>query len=986
MPMSEEKAAILEVLNHYTTLKQASHDAKFWHDKYQQEIKATYDAEINRIQTEFDRGINQAETEFDKAHQASLDMVAQAKRVLGILAADWNSELWKSYDPALRRIGTQSPDPLTGMTVQAGGFGSTADIPGGVRIGTIRQKNLKKPITDAPALVPLIGQKHILIISEGGAKNQALRLLQSIATRVALTFPVLSARFIYIDPLGLGDNFPFKRLPESIRGNTVYSEADEIRQQMRELTEHLRRVTLRYLAREFDNIEDYNLAAEEVVEPYRFLCIADFPAKFDGDAATRLLAAAERGVRTGVYVLMHLNADAGIPRDFDLEALKRTATIITASPDGFTFPLEGQQHEFIPDDLPDSDLFNRLLDSVSRQAEHGAFQGIPFEKIALPRDKWWQVDSRDLIEVPIGRTGARDMMSFWLGKQKDGRISSHALVGGKTGSGKSTLFHVLINSLALTYSPEELELYLIDFKEGVEFKPYADYQLPHAHVIAIESEREFGLSVLRKLQSEMEYRGTLFKQTNVQDLALYRERTGEHLPRLLLIIDEFQILFSEQDTLSNRAAQILEDLARRGRAFGIHVVMGSQSVKVANLSNAVYGQFATRIALQAPEQDIAALLGPDNVNAAEILERPGEVIYNDDGGRRDRNQPGQIAVLREATIPRVLNHINQLMEEKNYRRAKPLIIFRGNQASDPGDNQHLQQLYDLPGWPSPRDVKDLFQLREWVAAEKPAMAWLGEAVEIKPHTSAPFRRRGRSNLLIVGDNEEIIFGMLGGAFISLAAFFKPQEVQFRIVDLSLKEEAWEDTCEFFEEHFSFHDIAVQERRGATKLVEEVGQLVKERQERYDAHQDDLGPSMFLVIAGIHRVAEFRPVPSRLGRDEPSEHAKMLTEILQRGPELGVHTIVWCDNAKNFDSILGRPILAQFDRRVAIRMNADDSQFLLKDPIASKLQAYRAILMDDEQSSPLEKFKPYAMPSNKQDCADLIRSYADRLRIRMENTE
>ncbi len=52
--------------------------------------------------------------------------------------------------------------------------------------------------------------------------------------------------------------------------------------------------------------------------------------------------------------------------------------------------------------------------------------------------------------------------------------SQHVLIAGKTGSGKSTLLHVLITNVALRYSPDEVELYLIDFKKGVEFKAYAE--------------------------------------------------------------------------------------------------------------------------------------------------------------------------------------------------------------------------------------------------------------------------------------------------------------------------------------------------------------------------------------------------------------------------------------------------------------------------------------------------------------------------------
>ena len=93
-----------------------------------------------------------------------------------------------------------------------------------------------------------------------------------------------------------------------------------------------------------------------------------------------------------------------------------------------------------------------------------------------PRDAWWTSDSANSIRVPIGRFGAMGKQYLELGLG----TSQHVLVAGKTGSGKSTLLHVLISQLAMFYSPSEVELYLIDFKKGVEFKAYASLSLPHA--------------------------------------------------------------------------------------------------------------------------------------------------------------------------------------------------------------------------------------------------------------------------------------------------------------------------------------------------------------------------------------------------------------------------------------------------------------------------------------------------------------------------
>ena len=128
---------------------------------------------------------------------------------------------------------------------------------------------------------------------------------------------------------------------------------------------------------------------------------------------------------------------------------------------------------------------------------------VPFTDIAPAADAVWSLDTGDELRVPIGRTGATKLQYLCLGKG----TRQHALVAGKTGSGKSTLFHVIITNLALWCSPEEVEFYLVDFKKGVEFKTYATHKLPHARVIAIESDREFGLSVLQRVDDELKRRG-----------------------------------------------------------------------------------------------------------------------------------------------------------------------------------------------------------------------------------------------------------------------------------------------------------------------------------------------------------------------------------------------------------------------------------------------------------------------------------------------
>lgn len=108
-------------------------------------------------------------------------------------------------------------------------------------------------------------------------------------------------------------------------------------------------------------------------------------------------------------------------------------------------------------------------------------------------------------------------------------LESSALIGGRTGSGKSYLIHALIMDAVTRYSPEELTLYLCDLKEGVEFKQYADARLPHARAIAVESNREFAISLLEALDLEITERGALFKAKaggTAVDVAQFRAKVG----------------------------------------------------------------------------------------------------------------------------------------------------------------------------------------------------------------------------------------------------------------------------------------------------------------------------------------------------------------------------------------------------------------------------------------------------------------------------
>ena len=282
------------------------------------------------------------------------------------------------------------------------------------------------------------------------------------------------------------------------------------------------------------------------------------------------------------------------------------------------------------------------------------------------------MSSKDDLRVPIGKSGATRLQSLRLGVG----VAQHALIAGKTGSGKSNLMHTIVTNLAMWHSPDEVEFYLIDFKKGVEFKAYVTSQLPHARAIAVESDREFGLSVLQRVDAELSRRGTMFRDVGAQEIGAFRDKTGQKLPRCILLIDEFQEFFTEDDKLSQEAASLMDRLVRQGRAFGVHLVLGSQTIGGGSgIGRSTLGQIAVRVALQCSEADSQLILG-DNNSAARLLTRPGEAIYNDAGGLVEANSPFQIAYLPDDAREPYLEQVRLLARVENARRARRRLSLK----------------------------------------------------------------------------------------------------------------------------------------------------------------------------------------------------------------------------------------------------------------------------------------------------------------------
>ncbi len=916
-----------------TQYDQESSELDGWFQEEMARIQQRYNGDMATCQAEYDKAREALEARWDKGLACIEALLERAAQLNEKTIIDWNHL-------------AEDPSALATISNSAVRFGSFeldwVPLAPAVLARVGSKFNTTEPVT-VPAILEFPKRCSMLMQSQRKGREQAIESLRTVMARLFTSLPPGRVRFTIFDPIGLGENFAgFMHAGDyldSLVGGRIWTEAAQIRQQLEEMTQHMENVIQKYLRNEFETIEEYNAQAGELAEPYHFLVIADFPTNFNEESARRLSSIVHSGPRCGVHVLIAYDTRQDLPSGIDVADIS-TGSIHLVSKEGqyvWQHPVM-QQFPLALDVPPAEETLTKIMQAVGRAAVDTARVEVPFEAIAPNQDQMWSRDSREELCVPLGRTGATRLQDLRLGRG----MTQHMLIAGKTGSGKSTLLHVMITNLALWYGPDQVELYLIDFKQGVEFKTYVTHDLPHARAVAIESDREFGLSILQRLGGEMAHRGDLFRKAGVQDIAAYRDETGQTLPRTVLIVDEFQIFFSEDDKLAQDAAVLLEQLVRQGRAFGIHVVLGSQTLGGAfGLARSTMGQMAVRIALQCSEADSQLILDDDNM-AARLLTRPGEAIYNDAGGTLTGNSPFQTAWLSDSTRDTYLDRIDTLKPKLSITR-EPLIVFEGSVPADIRANRQLAAC-----------IKGFDQTKE-VTTPK---LWFGDPVIIKEPTAVSLHRQSGGNVLMIGQRDDMAMNLLTASMVSLAAQWSAQRVRFVILDGSAPDSTQAGAIQRVTSVLPHTCQLV----GINEVGEVIAELSQEANRRVEAG-DHNAQTVILLIYALQRYRVLRRSEDAFSFSMDQEEAApksdvQFANILREGPSVGIHVLAWADTLGTLERTLDRQTTREFDHRVLFQMSAGDSSNLIDSPVANQLGFHRALLFSEEQGG-MEKFRPYA---------------------------
>ena len=549
-------------------------------------------------------------------------------------------------------------------------------------------------------------RSNLVFSGDGASATEAMRmwLLRLLGSR-----PPGSLRIRFADPTymgkSLGSLFELRDVDLLVGAGPAVS-SDDIAATLEYARQRVSQVNSQALQGRHASIDEFNCDAP-IAEHQLVIAAFGMPGRWTASQINDLAHLAEMGPACGVSVLASVDnleaTETSMAKAIAvLRSAQRTTVIddIEASPE-LRGRIDGTGSVAIDTSGGDNEVRLRTwLGEFSAAAADALAPSIDITALFDSTNE----SSADGLHIPIG-IGANQSVSVTFGDDP-----VHGLVVGGTGSGKTTMLHTLIHSAAQRYSPDELELWLIDLKEGVEFRQYANDPgpgLPHAKVVACASDAEFALAALEGLVAEGRRRGDLFRQAHVRGVAAYRDATGATLPRVLCVVDECHILLGDR-RLGTKGWAALAWLAKEGRAFGIHVLLATQSLAGmgvnAGETASVWRQIQMRLALRCHSSDAALIFGDKNT-AAQGLAPKGDGVLNNSFGDPAANTrlqvahtPDDIAVrVREEQIELWGRHIDQIaFTGDELARWSPLIRRNEDRSITLGRPLDLETAVEIP--------------------------------------------------------------------------------------------------------------------------------------------------------------------------------------------------------------------------------------------------------------------------------------------------
>jgi hypothetical protein len=691
-----------------------------------------------------------------------------------------------------------------------------------------------------PALVPLLDHGHVVVRGDRAIGDEVVAglLLRALGTAAPGQVQITG-----YDPEHLGGGLArFASLAPA--GVLTFVGPGGLAGLLEDLVGHVRRINETVLAGEYTSLRELAAATHRRPEPWRVAVLLSA-----GELSRAEQAQLQRLLRTGPACGVHLVIQ-GMP----VQAADGIEFVTAAPGEHSRLSSAGALPVKLDGGPPQAVVAatcRRIAEAVAAGPAPVALDSL------LPREEW-QESSATGLTAPLGDSPQGVPVRVTLAD-----YPPHALIAGPSGTGKTNLIYAWMGALAARYSPDELAFYLLDFKEGVSFARFAPGRrdpswLPHVRLVGVNvnTDREFGLALLRFLGEELRRRADAAKRYEVTNLAELRAEDPQgHWPRIVAVVDEFQVLLAGRDAVTGEAVDLLEDLARRGRSQGIHLILASQDVSGIEAlwgRPALVAQFSLRIALPRARRVLAELN-----TAAESLPRYHAVV-NADSGAAEANRIVRVPAAGDRERWNALQH--RLWRRRN-PEAGPPRLFDGDVVPRLADSPDFQGLSPAESAPAP-------------------VVLLGQTIDVRARSARTVLRRapGR-NLAVLGTRVDEACAVLSTAGLSLAAQFAPEDARFSIVclDPDARTAAQELRATLPGDHWYEND-------NVHWLLEDVAA------EAAGAFPADR-PHFVLIFAA-----------DALPGDK--ETAEQLRTILRQGPERRIHVLGWWRGAGLLRDALG----------------------------------------------------------------------------------
>jgi len=852
--------------------------------------------------------------------------------------------------------------------VPVGSLSMPTDLFADTNILAQLRAELKKPdanAIDLPAIFNLSQKNNLLINCPEVIHSQVEKFVHSLMWSFLSFVPVSKVNFCIFDAERRGNSItPFldfrQRLPEVFDGQ-LYTTQDAMTARLQKLNGYVDDFIQQKLGNRFDNIVEYNAKNPNRAEAITVLVIFDFPRNFDSRSIELLTNILSNGGKCGIYTILCHNPSITFSKyesiDEHMQDISEHCSVIDyIDKKHVLWPYELALNT--APELPQAKA-DAFIEQYIGAIEILKRKGLAFEDAIQP--PFFTASTAKRLAIPVGIGDGEEVANLILGEGS----SHHGIIAGATGSGKSTLLHTIIMSGMLCHSPDELHLYLMDFKSGTEFKIYESVKLPHVQLLALDAMQEFGESILENLVDEMLRRGDLFKNAGQTSLSGYVNSTGSPLPRILVIMDEFQVLYNDSANrkVAMNCAELTKRIVTEGRAFGIHLIMATQSTKVISdltLSHAIIEQMRVRVGLKCGEDDVRYLFSDRNdTKALEMMKGPiGTAVMNLEYMESSNIGFRTAYCSKEAQT----GYLSQIAE-KFADRPIATQIFEGNRTVMLIDHLKQNQI--------------------GLSVESVIKIPMGTLIKVAPPFDMQFDRRRRHNLLVCGANERMSENLTN--LLMFSALLNTNTEVFCMDGESLMGESVSTSLYNCLANFSVRFNVANSRAEIVSFVNDLFTAYSERKKSGEMKQTLVVVKNMQFLDIVKKMFRGESVDESefgissnssddssgggfdFGTSEDYSYSSLsvtekLLQLIDDGSSYGIFFVV---SSLEYQSVkenmyYGENILAKFPERIVFALSNNDADNLIDGVAVSGLRDNTIFFTDGVKST--FQYKPYVMPT------------------------